>query len=392
MMLRRSLPRRGSQPTVVDRAGRDRTRAATAHSGRNPGRTPASTGVAGSSSPATAPAESSSPVDERSAPPGKPVAAGRRRATRPPSCGQAPPPRVRLQYLMQAWSVSLVVHVAILSALAAATSLVARRAQRIVNFDSALAHTATVSRRCCRSTPTPTTSRRDKAIGDEHADDSGRAGAVVVGEGEADEDGGGGVIVAGRGHRPALDHPEGPGAGKGRINEGYEPARRQDRRSGRLALACCRLPPAADLGGGGKIAGDPIFDVKEIGVALDQLAREILRHLKDHKLTVVWLFDESISMQDDQKTILEKFDRVSSELKLNVEPNKKTAGALNHAIVGFGQAIDYMLEKPREDIDQIGRAIKNLQDRLHRHREHDEGDPRGRRALRRADPRRTAGS
>ncbi len=81
--------------------------------------------------------------------------------------------------------------------------------------------------------------------------------------------------------------------------------------------------PAADLSGGGKIAGDPIFDVKEIGVALDQLAREILRQLKDHKLTVVWLFDESTSMQDDQRTILEKFDRVSSELKVNVEPEQE---------------------------------------------------------------------
>ena len=92
-------------------------------------------------------------------------------------------------------------------------------------------------------------------------------------------------------------------------------------------------------------------------------------------------------MQDDQKTILEKFDRVSSELKLNVEPNKKAAGALNHAIVGFGQEIDYVLEKPRDDIDQIGRAIKHLQDRLHRHREHDAGHPRGRRALRQRDRR-----
>ena len=41
-----------------------------------------------------------------------------------------------------------------------------------------------------------------------------------------------------------------------------------------------------------------------------------------------------------------------------------------------------MLEKPRDDIDQIGRAIKHLEDRLHRHREHDAGDPRSRRALR----------
>ena len=59
--------------------------------------------------------------------------------------------------------------------------------------------------------------------------------------------------------------------------------------------------PAADLYAGGKIAGDALFDVKEIGIALDQLAREILHHLKDHKLTVVWLLDESVSMQDDQR-------------------------------------------------------------------------------------------
>ena len=95
-------------------------------------------------------------------------------------------------------------------------------------------------------------------------------------------------------------------------------------------------------------------------MALDQLAREILRHLKDHKLTVVWLFDESTSMQDDQKTILQKFDRVSSELKLNIDPNAKATSALNHAIVGFGQEMDYILDKPRDDIDQIGRAIKHL--------------------------------
>ena len=125
-------------------------------------------------------------------------------------------------------------------------------------------------------------------------------------------------------------------------------------------LSLLPAAPALNLGGGGKIAGDPLFDVTEIGVALDQLAREILRHLKEHRLTVVWLFDESTSMQDDQKAIVQKFDRVSSELKLNVEPHKKAVSTLNHAIVGFGQDVDYVLEKPRDDINQIGRAIKRL--------------------------------
>src|SRR5205823_2123848 len=55
-----------------------------------------------------------------------------------------------------------------------------------------------------------------------------------------------------------------------------------------------------DLGGGGMIGGDVTYETSDVGVALDQLAREILRHLSQHKLTVVWLFDESESMKDDQ--------------------------------------------------------------------------------------------
>ena len=129
------------------------------------------------------------------------------------------------------------------------------------------------------------------------------------------------------GHRPAVGHAAGPRRRQGEDQRGLEPARRQDRRPGPLALNLLPVAPAADLGGGGKIAGDPIFDVKEIGVAMDQLAREIIRHLKDHKVTVVWLFDESISMEDDKKTILEKFDRVSSELKKYIDQDKKSPPA-----------------------------------------------------------------
>ena len=176
------------------------------------------------------------------------------------------------------------------------------------------------------------------------------------------EDGGGVIVPGGIGHRPALGHAQGPRRRQGPDQRGIEPARRQDRWPGALAAEPAPAAPATDLGGGGKIAGDPVFDVKEIGVALDQLAREILRHLKDHKVTVVWLFDESISHagrpEDDRREVRPGLQRAEA---VNVDPNKKaSAGALNHAIVGFGQGIDFMLEKPRDDIDLIGRAIKNL--------------------------------
>jgi hypothetical protein len=272
--------------------------------------------------------------------------------------------RIRLRYLLQAWSVSLVVHVGILTALAAATFSASDSIKQVLNIDSALAGHRAGEQEVLPIYADPDNIDRNKTIGDEHADDAREPALIVVGEGGGDSDGDdGGVIVAGgQGTGRPSATPRVRGAGKGKINENASlPGVKIDGLS-RSPLNLLPVAPAADLGGGGKIAGDPIFDVKEIGVAMDQLAREIIRQLKDHKITVVWLFDESVSMEDDKKTIAEKFDRVSSELKkyIDQDKTKKSAGALNHAIVGFGQGLDYMLEKPRDDIDQIGRAIKKL--------------------------------
>ena len=265
--------------------------------------------------------------------------------------------RVRLRYLLQAWAVSLVVHVAILSALAAATFSSRDAIKKAINFDSALAPYRNGELEPMPIYADPDNIPRDRATGNEHANAQSETSADALGEGN---DGGGVIVASGISSGGPSSTPRVRGVGKGRINEGSSlPGIKIDGHGG-SPLSLLPAAPAADLSGGGRIAGDPLFDVKEIGVALDQLAREILRHLKDHKLTVVWLFDESTSMQDDQRTILEKFDRVSSELKVNVEVGKKSTGALNHAIVGFGQGIDYVLDKPREDIDQIGRAIKHL--------------------------------
>ena len=133
--------------------------------------------------------------------------------------------------------------------------------------------------------------------------------------------------------------------------------------------------PSRDLGGGGMIGGDVTFAAPEVGVALDQIAREILRHVSQHKVTVVWLFDESESMKDDQKAIKAKFDRVVSELNINTPEDlnvstsspsgkggKKKAGGppLNHAIVGFGEDVHFEQEKPTADIEVISRSIDRL--------------------------------
>ena len=267
--------------------------------------------------------------------------------------------RVRLRHLLPAWSVSLVVHVVILSALAAATFSNQDTIKKAISFDSALAGYRQGEREEMNIWADPANMPRDEAIGKEHGGASADPVLEMAGEGEGDE-GGGGIVASAFGGGAPSATPRFRGTGKRGINEGNSLPNFKIEGLGGSPLSMLPAAPAADLYGGGKIAGDPVFDVQEIGVALDQLAREILRHLQDHKLTVVWLFDESESMEDDKRTIFEKFDRVSSELKKNIEPGKKNAGALNHAIVGFGQNIDFVLKKPTIEIDEIGRAIKKL--------------------------------
>jgi hypothetical protein len=62
-------------------------------------------------------------------------------------------------------------------------------------------------------------------------------------------------------------------------------------------LSMLPAAPAVDLGGGGMIAGDVTYEATDVGAALDQHAREILRHLESHKLTVVVLFFEKGSIK-----------------------------------------------------------------------------------------------
>ncbi|WP_165234460.1 vWA domain-containing protein [Aquisphaera insulae] len=268
--------------------------------------------------------------------------------------------RILLRHLLPAWTVSLLVHVGVLAALAAATFSAQDAIRKPTNFDSALAGYRNGEREETPILADPSSVPREQAVGDEHGG-SAPPEVLEMADGGSEDDGGGGAVVAAAfgGGVPSAT-PRFKGAGKKSVNEGNSLGGVSIEGIRRSPLNLLPVAPAADLYGGGGIGGDPVFDVKEIGTALDQLAREILRHLKDHKLTVVWLFDESISMQDDQKTILEKFDRVSSELKKNIDPGKKSAGALNHAVVGFGVETEFVLKKPTLDIDEIGRAIKKL--------------------------------
>ena len=119
------------------------------------------------------------------------------------------------------------------------------------------------------------------------------------------------------------------------------------------------------------------------GPALDRLTQELIRLMKREKLLVVWLFDESNSMKDDQEEIKKRIHRVYDELKLvnkipqileNVNlANSTDAGTTNTdqdndvlseamltAITSFGKDFHVHSNRPTSRIDEILPAIDGI--------------------------------
>ena len=74
---------------------------------------------------------------------------------------------------------------------------------------------------------------------------------------------------------------------------------------------------------------------------------------------MIWLFDESGSMKDDQRAVKEKFGRVAGELNLNVPEDMKSP-PLNHVVVGFGEGLHPEISKPTANVSAIAKAIDRL--------------------------------
>ncbi len=261
--------------------------------------------------------------------------------------------RVKQRWDAPAWMVSGLIHVGLLGGLALMAATSGEVVRQLGSLDSALVTKDGGAEELTNIYADPTDAPRDQAVGDTSANAAGPSMAYSSSSG-----GSAGALVlksTGRamGERTAL-----PTVGSV---------------SAPSNLSMVASAPTRDLGGGGLIGGDITNAVGEVGDALDQVAREILRHLAQHRLTVVWMFDESESMRDDQKAIKGKFDRVVNELKINTPDegspestknigNIKRGGGppLNHAIVGFGDDVHFEQEKPTADINLIGKAIDRL--------------------------------
>jgi hypothetical protein len=103
--------------------------------------------------------------------------------------------------------------------------------------------------------------------------------------------------------------------------------------------------------------------------ALSRIAQELIRLMREEPVLVVWLFDESESMRDDQAAIRADINRVYQEIGLQISGSRsdkgKTKGKappdpLVSAVVGFGEHVHQVLAKPTSDLRAVRRAINEL--------------------------------
>ena len=104
--------------------------------------------------------------------------------------------------------------------------------------------------------------------------------------------------------------------------------------------------------------GEPQAVVDSYAEAMDRITQEILQMLAKGKVVVIWCFDESESMKDDQKEIRDRIERVYAELGL---AESAQGDALWTAVASYGEKFHLHTEKPTSDLEAIRAAIGDVQ-------------------------------
>ena len=93
------------------------------------------------------------------------------------------------------------------------------------------------------------------------------------------------------------------------------------------------------------------------GEAFDRITMEIEQLLYGGPVLVIWCFDRSYSMKDDQQEIRERITRVYAELD---QISHASGGALKSAVTSFGEDFQVMTPEPLHDPSVIQLAIGSL--------------------------------
>ncbi len=92
--------------------------------------------------------------------------------------------------------------------------------------------------------------------------------------------------------------------------------------------------------------------------AMDQIAQELIWMMSKNKVLVIWVFDQSESMKDDQQKIRERIARVYQEIGLTEEGQ---GDMLTTAITSYGQGFQQLTPAPTAVLTEIQDAIDQIQ-------------------------------
>lgn len=91
--------------------------------------------------------------------------------------------------------------------------------------------------------------------------------------------------------------------------------------------------------------------------AVDRIAQEIASSLRQRKTLVVWLMDESLSMEGRRASIAKRFRGVYQQLgALDVGAEE----ALRTGIIGYGEQVHLLQEEPTADLELLTKAVDSI--------------------------------
>ena len=91
--------------------------------------------------------------------------------------------------------------------------------------------------------------------------------------------------------------------------------------------------------------------------AIDRITWEIAGSLRERQTLVVWLFDQSLSLEKRRNLIADRFAAIYAQLgQLNVNARE----LLTTGIVGFGNRVSILQGRPSADVEQLVRTIRTM--------------------------------
>lgn len=129
------------------------------------------------------------------------------------------------------------------------------------------------------------------------------------------------------------------------------------------------IPTAPNLDENLVVKGEAGESVAGASGAIDRITQEILHSLEQRPTLVVWVFDQSVSMQPQREEVRARFDRVYEELGAiqasgNEAFEQHESTPLLTSVVAFGQDVTFLTPKPSSDLATIKSLIEGIQNDL----------------------------